>query len=821
MEEMGEEDVMGNEPYMDDTLETVTVTVNRREEDLQDYAGSATAFKQEELDRTGVRSINDVASAQPYADISNQEGNTEIYMRGVGSNNNTELGDPAVASHIDGIYLPRPRGIGSMLFDIERIELNRGPQGTLRGRNAAGGSVNIVSARPKLGEWDAMASVQFGNYWQRASRAMLNVPMGEKLALRLATYTEVHSPFYENAGPIHTLEAAESADTVAYRASLAYEPIDTLTVVLRHDWMHEGGTGVVGSNYFPALQAGLLPDEVPNPRRLWFRGPQGRQDMNHWGVSGDVTFDFGPANVGYLGGFRHLRFQQTNGGNAGIAFPGQPPVQLDNWSTAYWDQVSNSNVQELRFFSHNKDRLRWTVGGFFFDEDQSTHLGQTADQSSSYIGGEYTMPDMKSRSWAGFLDATYDIMENLHATGGVRYTVESKSRKGIGATYGFNGVSEPMRYGTEGFRYKGQADRTDFNFLPSDAVRPATGYPEFTDGIGQWGGRDTVQDALAAAADRDSGVSMWGAFMRQDGKYEDKFLDFRVGPSLDLTRDNMVYAMFSTGHKSGGFNDQLNVTGADGNPTGETIAKTYKPEALYAVEIGSKNEFMEKKMAANVSAFWYEYKDQQFQVIQATGPAVEQEDGGTNQPVSAVRYNAASSRILGLEADWSARLPAYFRAGLAGQFLLAKFTEGTVGDTRIAWEARDMVDVDLKGNYLTRSPLLTLNVSLGQAIPTSVGYFDWIINSQTKTKYYMTVFNGEGVDTEGNVNPNLSDDVPTYTRLDAGVGYTRPNGKLRIDAFVNNATDAVYMTSIINAPSLNLRFFNPPRQFGTRLTVNF
>jgi outer membrane receptor protein involved in Fe transport len=83
----------------------------------------------------------------------------------------------------------------------------------------------------------------------------------------------------------------------------------------------------------------------------------------------------------------------------------------------------------------------------------------------------------------------------------------------------------------------------------------------------------------------------------------------------------------------------------------------------------------------------------------------------------------------------------------------------------------------------------------------------------------MTVYNGDGKDVDGNINPNLSDVVPWYTRFDVGVGYTRPDGLMRLDAFVNNLTDVVYMTSLINTPDLNLRFFGPPRQYAARLTL--
>ena len=102
---------------------------------------------------------------------------------------------------------------------------------------------------------------------------------------------------------------------------------------------------------------------------------------------------------------------------------------------------------------------------------------------------------------------------------------------------------------------------------------------------------------------------------------------------------------------------------------------------------------------------------------------------------------------------------------------------------------------------------------------TSVGVFDWSFSGQTKTKQYMTHFNGEGYDSDGNVNPIFSDVVPGYTRLDASAGYTRPAGDIRFEAFVANLMSTTYMTSIINVPGLNLRFYNPPRQFGVRLQL--
>ncbi|MFC1642370.1 TonB-dependent receptor [Myxococcota bacterium] len=802
-----------DEAYFDDEIEIVTVTVDRREKDLQDYSGAASVFKQEDLDRTGVESIREMGTSQPYADISNQEGNTEIYVRGIGSNNNTELGDPAVASHVDGIYIARPKGVGSMLFDLERIEINRGPQGTLRGRNATGGSVNIVTAKPKLDEWQASASLQFGNYSQRLTRGMLNIPMGDQLALRLATFTEVHDPFYKNAGPIKSLKASDSADTLAYRVGLKWLPIEEVSVVVQHDYTQEGGTGWSGSNLTEALIAGLMPDEIEDPRAVIYRGPQGAVDLGNMGVNGQLTFDLGPLLIGVVSGYRYTDFRQTNSGMDGVAYAGSEPPMLDDWSTTYWHQTSHATVQELRLFAPDTARFRWTVGGFFFNEEQITSFANTQDNSTGFAGVEYTMPDMHSHSWAAFFDATYDIVDYLRGIAGVRYSAEAKSRSGIGNNYSVTGVDEPFRYGTEAFGYKGQ-DRTDYDSEwgePPFGVPPKP-YDDFLGGIARFGERDTLADVL-----QQPGVGMADNLNEQHGEYENDYPDFRVGVEGDLTKDNLVYAIFSTGHKSGGFNDDMRLTDEDGVATG-TLAKTYKPETLYSTEIGSKNEFFERQLLANFAAFWYEYLDQQFQIVQSTGPAPA---GGGTAPASAVRLNASNSRIFGMEADLTAHLPAYFTAGLAGQFLYARFTKGKVPDTRSTWDAREMPSVNLEGNTVPRSPALTVNFALGQTIPTDYGYFDWLVQSQIKTKYYMTIFNSEGYDTRGNYSPVLTDVVPTYGNIDVGIGYTRPNGKLRVDAFVNNLTDSVHMTTFVNQPGMHLRFFNPPRQFGTRLSVNY
>lgn len=221
----------------------VVVTVDRRAKNLQDYSGVASAFSEKKLEALGITNVRELSTQVPGLKIANQEGSTEIFIRGVGSDNNTELGDPAVALHIDGVYIPRPRGLGTAFFDIERVEVSSGPQGTLRGRNALAGTVNIVTGQPRLGEFAANAEATFGNYSLRRYEGMVNIPVGDAVAFRFAGMSEVHDPFYINGSPLYDIRAPEDADNYGLRGTFKYQPSERFTAILGYDLTAERGTG--------------------------------------------------------------------------------------------------------------------------------------------------------------------------------------------------------------------------------------------------------------------------------------------------------------------------------------------------------------------------------------------------------------------------------------------------------------------------------------------------------------------------------------------------------------------------------------------------
>jgi len=271
-------------------LEEVVVTVERIEQSLQSYAGTAMAMSQKDLDTVGVTNLISLPALVPGLEITNYESNTEIYIRGIGSEANTELGDPAIAPNIDDVYVARPRGLGVAFFDLERVEVNVGPQGTVRGRNALGGSINIVSRKPKLGEFSGYGEFGVGNYNQRELRGALNVPMGEITAARFSVYSAQHDDFVKNTGPLSDLGGWESQDDFGARAHFLVQPSDRFSVLLSGDYLESKGSGSRGVDFFNASLAGRTWDDFGDPRRVNAIGFTPFQDTRNWGVTLNTTF---------------------------------------------------------------------------------------------------------------------------------------------------------------------------------------------------------------------------------------------------------------------------------------------------------------------------------------------------------------------------------------------------------------------------------------------------------------------------------------------------------------------------------------------------
>lgn len=658
---------------------TIIVTADRREQSLQDFAGTAFVVTGEELLQRGVQDFTDLQDEIPGLSVANNGGNVEVYIRGIGSSNNTELGDPAASFHFDGVNIPRPSGIGSAFYDIERVEVNVGPQGTLRGRNATAGSVNAISFKPGLGIWDAGLEAEYGNYNQRSLRGALNIPLGENVAVRFAGLYLAHDSYYNNVGPVQGIGVAEEIENFSGRAQILFKPTDRLTIVVAGDYISEGGTGYTGTNY--ALPLGQIDngnlqslDQIDDPRDVIARGITPDLNTDHWGIRTTITYEADPFTVEYIGSYRDAVYDYEASTPLTPSFPGvidalsttdnpftadpndtinDPQVlaeALDNFSRFRIISDSRSQFHELRFFNNDGPHI-WSIGGQYIKEDQFSFLGSTGDRSTFFQGVEFNT-NTDTESFAFYGDTTYSVNDQFRVTAGLRFTSDQKARTGVAARYGLalGGAGFScclgVRVGTEGFEFAAR-ERTIFNpdTDGDGAISDQEVFNFHADGIKQFGTRDNLDDILAFGpfggdpnvvpgrpdcvdtlsfdtlfCDGNTGqflfgVPFGGQIFQQDGDYEDDFVDWRLRAEYDISDDHLVYALVSNGHKSGGFNDNLGNNG---------VAPTYDTESVVLYELGSKNEFYigDVRARLNGSIFYNDYSDQVFTSLLSVAQAV-------------------------------------------------------------------------------------------------------------------------------------------------------------------------------------------------------
>ena len=847
------------------------VTVERRGQALQDLGATAYSFDGESLKAQGVQNLTDLSDLAPGLEIGRKQGNVEVWIRGVGSSNNTELGDPAAAPHMDGVYVPRPAGIGSAFFDIARVEVNVGPQGTLRGRNAMAGSVNIIPWRPGLGVWDAAFEIELGDYNQRVFRGVVNVPLGTTAATRLAVYSLAHDSYYNDVGPAG-VGTAEQEDNRGYRWQLAYDVSDQLTLLLAADYVHERGTGYTGTNYANPLGNGVRPEAIADPRDVYARAFTPDLDTQHWGVKLEATYDFPWATLQYMASRRDLLYDYDAVTPLSPDWPGvadtlQPVEEtFDNWSRFQFVTDSVSDIHELRLFADSA-KWTWAVGYFRFQENQYTFLGSVGDRGKFFQGIEFNQPNTDGASASFYGDATYHFSERTRLTLGLRRTDEEKTRHGVNARYAFalggRGFSccGGVRLGTEGFRFAARA-RTIFE---PDADGDGTVSDEeylafYYDGIAAFGARDTVEAVFAkgtygggaAQADKvrcEDTLNLDDFYCPEDGYFSfvqiinpntsitpqygemtNDFVDWRLRLERNTLADHLMYLLVATGHKSGGFNDTF--TGETGLP----VAPTYDEERVVYYELGWKSEFDLGELPArfNAAAFYYDYTDQVFTSLLSVEQAldfsiggvtlVDPGDTGTGSLVVSFSYNAADSHLYGMQFDGGFSLPRGFTVNWTALWLEARIEDALpIQDFRFQADVApdEAVFRPIADRRLPHTPRFQFNASIAQLFGVPWGTVDYVLSLGWRDDQFRTIFNGVDFRQPDNPRLRLDDRVRAFWSVDAGAGFTHSNGKLRVEAFVSNLTGDVHEAAQIITQFDNTRFFTRPRLGGLRFRYRF
>jgi iron complex outermembrane recepter protein len=216
-------------------LEEVVVTASRREETVQRAALSVQALSAATLERANVTKPEDLNAIAPGLAIASAGNSPQAYIRGVGNFASNGLAEGAVAFNLDGVYISRPPSVRGMFYDLERIEVLKGPQGTLYGRNASGGAINVISRRPKLGETSGYMELQAGNYDLARGTAAVNVPLGDTVAIRAATQ------IMRRDGYLSDGTSDEKGDSA--RLQLLWEPTDAVSLLVSSNYQRAFGKG--------------------------------------------------------------------------------------------------------------------------------------------------------------------------------------------------------------------------------------------------------------------------------------------------------------------------------------------------------------------------------------------------------------------------------------------------------------------------------------------------------------------------------------------------------------------------------------------------
>lgn len=400
------------------TIQEVVVTAQKRETTVQKTAAAVTVLDSKVLQKQGLNSIADISTLAPAVSFTQNSANVIVSIRGVSSRDTTEIGDPAVAISTDGFAILRPTGFLGALYDLERVEVLRGPQGTLYGRSATGGAINFITAKP-VNDMAARVSATAGNFGLLKFEGMANIPLTDDLASRVSFYSSRHNGYRTGESPAR---AGDDDDTTSGRIHLLYKPTDRLQVLLTAQYTHLGGVGptVQGIPIVGATNVNVQPDvpERGTPHGL----PNQWIDLSVAQYQINVNYDLGFANLIYLGGYRDMDYKQLR------------DLDGDVPSNNYFNPSEHPKdvSHEIRLVSHDSGKLKWQLGGYYFDEDNKLvtyyQTFAVANPPTNIFTFDY---GVKTRSYAAFGQGSYEIIDGLSLEGGLRYSNDFKRRDGF------------------------------------------------------------------------------------------------------------------------------------------------------------------------------------------------------------------------------------------------------------------------------------------------------------------------------------------------------------------------------------------------------
>jgi iron complex outermembrane receptor protein len=756
-------------------LEEVTVTATRRVTELQSTPVAVTALSGQELNNLFAHDIGDVALVTPNFSAAQITGFNAagFAIRGAAQTDVLVYWEPAIAVFVDDFVIPHAQTQLLEPYDIETIEVLRGPQGTLFGKNTTGGVVNVRTKRPVMNQFNVDASLRYASYGRVEPRVALNIPLvDDKLAFRLAAMYQKSDGYYRNGkvspGQQHppSNERIGGDDVGSARLKLLWEPVRNLSILFQYEYLKDRGDTPPSVNEtdpnspqawnfigFPGITGGDPLDQAGVSFRDFIAGP-GSETTGLFMTDGhQIDVDGLYMNIDWeIGDFilTSVTGKRDQDSKLPSTYTGETYASLFDASR---DDQRETFQQEFRLTSYFEGPVNF-VAGIFYQEDQTSfnvlqYLGLLdifQINVPGVLGNDNPLIISNNQdmdSLAGFFDVTWEFNETWTLAGGIRYTKETKtffSRPGTPIVlYGKSPGDYPF-------------DPNNINEFPCNAVTSC-----------------------------------------QTDEQTWKEPTYRLMLSNQFNPDLFGYASYTHGFKSGGYSDQA------GSGLQVPLERTsYDPEFADSFELGLKAETMGGRGRINTAVFYVEYEDMQRAAIAQQGAFQE-----------TVVFNAAQVPAWGVELEGSFLLTdaLILRANLG--YLDAKYDEFLLD-----LDLDGVPDQDLSGRPVTRSPEWTAGVDLtwqhslsgGSGLRALIGVY----YEDESTFYYAA--DGEQFDTF----------LQSHTLVNANLTWTSSNGIWYLSAFGKNLTDERYRNASQYVGGLwTFSTYAPPRTYGVEVGIHY
>jgi outer membrane receptor protein involved in Fe transport len=652
-------------------LEEIIVTAQKRAESIQDVPIAVSAFSAESLEQQRLDGAYDLQNAVPNLVFSGGIGSTPNFsIRGVGSANGIgSTGDSGVLPHHNNVPLTVSRVGVSDFYDVERLEVLRGPQGTLYGRNATGGVLNVITAKPDLENFSGSASLEVADYDTRKAKGHLNIPMGGMFGLRLAGNYLERDGYTEN---IATGNDIDSRDLWSARATLAFQPTDSFRAYVLYERFEEDDSRSGGAK--------TLCIKDPGPATVGavqVTNDAARNYLSRGCLQGSIyqPSAFGTVNsVATFGGM----FSTVLGLTTGDTFAGQSADPNLRRASAYMDPTydATNELIELDAQWDITDGLTLSLLASYTSDEamaaggsQESHLG--FNNTAVTPGGVYVDP--QGGPGTGVRTLSYSSNDDIQRTGELRLqsSFDSAINFNVGlfalnlerktvtftstnATNAFHQASGNLSYydPTPGIPVSGLGHNYFYVYTPYELESQAV-FGEL-----YWQLTDTVKLTVGARYTEDEksrvyypvnllspvgqggaiGAPGWNESSLIPEKIKSNDTTGRVTLDWKVSDDTLLYVTVGRGYKAGGFN----------TPTTQGSAPPYAPEKVDAIEIGTKNFLFGGRVTLNASAFMYDYQDYQYSKLDGFASLVDNLDADVRgieieavwAPIDSLRLNA-------------------------------------------------------------------------------------------------------------------------------------------------------------------------------------